>query len=204
MMYRRKQRKSKENLVVDINFSDHMRPINSKIQLTFEQDFHKELPLSSMIREIEERLILDMSRDITEDGVTIQQGPLGNVMSVAPIERNFNGSLRDSKGNFFRIVPKADVIKIKAVMNLTPTIYVQKGYIDLSSAVESMKNEIADYIIYLTWNDINYSEFERHLSPKIRELEVHLGRIMVKYDEKSGMPMKVYTKPKRRMTLKRT
>ncbi len=203
VMHHGKPKQIKENLVDNINFSDHMRPINTKVQLTIEESFDKKQSLSIMIREIEEKLIVDMSSELKEDSAEIQQGPVGNVMRILSLEQNPRGAMGGSKGNFFCIGPEENNIKIKAVMNLTPTIYVQKGYIDLSSAVESMKNEIADYIIYLTWNDVNYPEFEKHLSSNISELEVHLGRITTKYNDKSGMPQKTYTKPKRRMMLRK-
>ena len=80
-------------------------------------------------------------------------------------------------------------------------IYVPKGYIDIKAASESMKNEIADYIVYLTWNDIDYFEFTKHLVPQIKELKIHLGRITTKFDEASDMPVKSYHPPKRRMVL---
>ncbi|MEE9151766.1 MAG: hypothetical protein V3U20_08055 [Thermoplasmata archaeon] len=203
VMHRKKPKKVKENLVSDINFKDHLRPINSKIQFTINKRFDKKLGLGKMIRAIEEKLLEDIDKKVKEDAVRIQQGPVGNVMRILPFERNLNERAGNAKGNFFRIAPENGKVNIKAVMNLTPTIFVQKGYIDLSSATESMKNEIADYIVYLTWNDIEYSEFERHLSSQIRELEVHLGRLTTKYDEMSGIPMKIYTRPKRRMTLKK-
>lgn len=203
VMHRRKPKKVKENLVSNVSFKDHMRPINSKIQLTYQKSFDNKLGLNVMVRDIEEKLIEDVSEKVSREDVEIQQGPLGNVMRILPFERNLNHNSSDAKDNFFRIAPEKEKVNIKVVMNLTPTIYVPKGYIDLSSAADSMKNEIADYIVYLTWNDMDYSEFERHLSSQIRELEVHLGRLTTKYDETSGIPMKVYTRPKRRMSLKK-
>ncbi|UCG69241.1 MAG: Mov34/MPN/PAD-1 family protein [Thermoplasmata archaeon] len=203
VMYRKKPKKIKENLVSNIDFKDYMRPINSKIHLTFEKDFDKQLGLTRMIRTIEDKLIKEINEKVGESDVEIQQGPVGNVLRILPFEGGLDGNTGDSRGNFFRISPINDSVKIKAVLNLTPTIYVPKGYIDLGSALESIKNEIADYIVYLTWNDVNYSEIERHLSQKIRELEVHLGRVSTKFHEISSIPMKVYTRPKRRMTIKK-
>lgn len=203
VMHRKKPKKVKENLVGNISFNDHMRPINSKIQLTYEKSFDNKLSLSVMVREIEEKLIKDVNEKVKKNDVEIQQGPLGNVLRILPFEQNLDEKAHDAKGNFFRIASGKKNTNIKAMMNLTPTIYVQKGYIDLDLATESMKNEISDYIVYLTWNDIDYSEFERHLSPQIRQLEVHLGRLTTKYDEVSSIPKKVYTRPKRRMTLKK-
>ncbi|UCE37007.1 MAG: hypothetical protein JSW00_16170 [Thermoplasmata archaeon] len=202
MMQRKKPKKIKENLVNSINFKDHMRQINSKVHLKYEQSFDKKPNLAKMIREIEEKLISDLDRELLDDDVNIQQGPLGNVLRILPFEKS-TGDSSEGKGNFFRITPNGGELTIKAIMNLTPTIYVPKGKIDLEQAAESMKNEIADYIVYLTWNDMNYSEFEKHLSPEIKEQEIHLGRINTKFDETSGMPKKVYTRPKRRMTLKK-
>ncbi len=203
VMHRRKPKKIKENLANNINFADHMRPINSKIQLTFEKSFDKDLGLGNMVRTIEQKLIADMVGGLGEDDVEIQRGPVGNVMRILPLEHNPNGNSRGNKGNFFRMIPGKNKVKIKAVMNLTPTIFVPKGYIDQEAAVESIKNEIADYIVYLAWNEIDYSDFEKLLSSDIKELEVHLGRITTKSSEASGLPMKVYTRPKRRMTLKK-
>jgi proteasome lid subunit RPN8/RPN11 len=203
IMHRKKPKKVKENLVNNISFKDYMRPINSKIQLTFEESYDKKLGLSKMIRTIEEKLIEKINRKLRKNDVEIQQGPVGNVMRIKPFERDLPDNSGDTKENFFRIAPKKEKVNIKAIMNLTPTIYVPKGYIDLIPAAESMINEIADYIVFLTWNDIDYSQFERHLSKQIRQLEVHLGRLTTKYDENSGIPLKVYTKPKRRMTLKK-
>lgn len=203
VMHRKKPKKIKENLVNTINFKDHMRPINSKVQLIIKEDFKKEHSLSSMVRAMEEKLIVHLNSETKEDDVRIQQGPLGNVMRILSLERNPGVAPVDGKGNFLSIIPDKNEVHLKSVMNLTPTIYVPKGYINLNSAVESMKNEIVDYIIYLSWNEIDYSEFEKHLSPQIREMEVHLGRISTKYDEVSSIPMKVYSKPKRRMSLKK-
>lgn len=203
VMFRKKPKKIKENLVSNINFKDHMRPINSKIHLTCEMSFDKQLSLAKMVRTIEEKLIKDINEKVKESDMEIQQGPVGNVLRILPFEKGLDGDTSATRGNFFRITPLNGEMNIKAKMNLTPTIYIPKGYIDLGSASESMKNEIADYIVYLTWNDINYSEFERHLSSQIRELEVHLGRVTTKYHETSGIPLKVYTRPKRRMTIKK-
>jgi proteasome lid subunit RPN8/RPN11 len=203
VMHRKRPKKIKENLVSNIDFTDYMRPTNSKIQLVLEKDFENDRSLVSMVREMEEKLIEHVTNNMKEEKISIQQGPIGNVMRIHTLERDHKESSTNIRGNFFCISPDSDEVRIRAVMNLTPTIYVPKGYIDLSSAASSMLNEIVDYIIYLTWNDMNYSEFEKHLSPKIKELEVHLGRITTKYDDKSGIPMKTYTKPKRRMSLKK-
>ena len=203
VMHHRKPKKIKENLVNNIDFADHMRPINSKVQLTFEKIFQKDLGLGNMVRTIEQKLISNLVGDLGEEDVQIQQGPVGNVMRILPLEPDSSANPSDSKGNFLRITPGEEDVNIRAVMNLTPTIYVPKGYIDQKAAVESIKNEIADYIVFLTWNEIDYSEFEKHLSPEIKELEVHLGRITTKSSEKSGLPVKVYSRPKRRMMLKK-
>lgn len=152
---------------------------------------------------MEEKLIVDVSNKMEGKEVSIQQGPIGNVMRIFPLEQDSKENSSFNKGNYFSITPDKDELRVKTVLNLIPTIYVPKGYIDKGSAVSSMLNEIVDYIIYLTWNDMDYSEFEKHLSSKIKELEVHLGRISTKYNEISGMPMKVFTKPKRRMSIKK-
>jgi len=202
VMQKKKPKKIKENLVVDINFKDHMRPVTSKLQLVYEQEFKKEMPLPALIRAMEYGLVTSMDINLTEGDIEIQQGPLGNVLRLLPYEKKAMGD-PNTKDNFFRMIPGEENVKIKAVMNLAPTIYVHKGYIDKSSAAESLVNEISDYIVFLTWNEIDYSDFERHLSPEIAELEIHLGRLATKYDEDSGIPEKVYTKPKRRMAIKK-
>jgi proteasome lid subunit RPN8/RPN11 len=199
MMQRKKPKKIKENLVASIIFKDHMRKINSKVQLRLERSFASDLDIVNMIRAMEESLISQLDRDLLEDDVKIQQGPVGNVMRILPFEGN--GGAKGGKESLFRINPQKKEITIKAEMNLTPTIYVPKGYIDINAASESMKNEIADYIVYLTWNDIDYFEFTKHLVPQIKELEIHLGRITTKSDDNSDMPMKSYNRPKRRMVL---
>jgi hypothetical protein len=203
VMHRKKPKKVKENLVNNIDFKDYMRPINSKVQLIHGESFDKKLGLNRMIRTIEEKLIDIVNMELDKDDIEIQQGPVGNVMRIKSFERETSDNSSDTKENYFRIAPEKEKIHIKAIMNLTPTIYVPKGYIHLNSAAESMINEIADYIVFLTWNDIDYFEFEMHLSKQIRQLEVHLGRLTTKYNETSGIPMKVYTKPKRRMTIKK-
>jgi hypothetical protein len=203
VMHRRKPKKIKENLVNNIDFADHMRPINSKVQLIFDKIFQRDQGLGNMVRTIEQKLVSNMVSDLGEEDVQIQRGPIGNVMRILPLEPDSSASAGDGKGNFLRITPGEKNVNIRAVMNLTPTIYVPKGYIDQKAAVESIKNEIADYIVYLTWNEIDYSDFEKHLSPEIKELEVHLGRITTKSSETSDLPVKVYTRPKRRMTLKK-
>lgn len=202
VMRRKKPNKIKENLVTDINFKDYMRPITSRLQLSHMQEFEKSLQLSDMIRAMEYGLVSQMDRKLTDEEVSIQQGPLGNVLRLLPFEKS-SVSDPNTRDNFFRVFPNENKVAIKVVMNLSPTIYVQKGRIDIEKATESMQNEIADYIVFLTWNQIDYSDFEKHLNPDIKEMEVHLGRLSTKYDEESGIPKKVYTKPKRRMTLKK-
>jgi hypothetical protein len=202
VMHKKKPRKIKENLVVDINFKDHMRPVTSKLQLVYEHEFKPGPVLASMIRSMEYGLVTRMDMNLKEEDIAIQQGPVGNVLRLLPFEKGDRGD-SNTKDNFFRIIPSESHIKIKAVMNLAPTIYVHKGYIDLDKAAESLVNEITDYIVFLTWSQIDYSDFEKHLSSDIKELEIHLGRLTTKYDEESGIPKKVYTKPKRRMTIKK-
>jgi proteasome lid subunit RPN8/RPN11 len=199
MMQRKKPKKIKENLVNSIIFKDHMRQINSKVHLYSEKSFKIDSDIVSMIRAMEESLISQLDRELSEDEVKIQQGPVGNVMRILPFEGD--GGSKGGKESLFRIIPQKKEIAIKAEMNLTPTIYVPKGYIDTKAACESMKNEIADYVVYLTWNDIDYFEFTKHLVPQIKELEIHLGRITTKFDDNSDMPMKSYNRPKRRMML---
>lgn len=201
VMQKKKPKKIKENLVVDINFKDHMRPVTSKLQITHEQEFESSSPLATMIRAMEYGLVSKLDKSLKEDDIEIQQGPVGNVLRLLPFEKGAGDP--NSKDNFFRIIPGEGHVKIKAVMNLAPTIYVHKGYIDEGRAAESLVNEITDYIVYLTWNQIDYSDFEKHISPDIKDLEVHLGRLTTKYDEDSGIPKKAYTKPKRRMTIKK-
>jgi hypothetical protein len=202
IMQRKKPKKIKENMVNTINFTDHMRPINSKIHLYFKQNFDDSLNLREMIRTLEEELIKQVNGQLDGDDVKIQQGPVGNVLRILPFEPKPKEKA-ETKGNFFRITPENGSRTIKVVMNLTPTIYVTKGYIDMNKALDSMRNEISDYIVFLTWNDMDYSDFEKHIGPNIRELEIHLGRISTKYGEDSGIPMKVYTRPKRRMSVKK-
>jgi proteasome lid subunit RPN8/RPN11 len=202
IMLKKRPKKIKENMVNTINFTDHMRPINSKIHLYYKQSFDGSLRLKDMIRTIEEKLISDLNRKLEEKDVKLSQGPVGNVMRILPFEPDPNEKV-ETKGNFFRITPEDKSMTIKAVMNLTPTIYVPKGYIDMDKALEAMINEISDYIVYLTWNEMDYSEFEKHITPQIAELEIHLGRISTKYDKESGIPQKVYTRPKRKMSVKR-
>jgi proteasome lid subunit RPN8/RPN11 len=199
MMQRKKPKKIKENLVNSIIFKDHMRQINSKIHLYSEKNFKSDLDIVSMIRAMEENLISQLDREFSEDEVKIQQGPVGNVMRILPFEGD--GGSKGSKESLFHIIPQKNETIIKAEMNLAPTIYVPKGYIDSKAASESMKNEIADYIVYLTWNDIDYFGFTKHIVPQIKELEIHLGRITTKFDDNSDMPMKSYNRPKRRMVL---
>jgi hypothetical protein len=202
IMYKKRPKKIKENMVNIINFTDHMRPINSKVHLYYKRSFDKSLALKDMIRNIEEKLISDLGRKFDKDDVALSQGPVGNVMRILPFEPKPNEKA-ETKGNLFRIIPENDSMTVKAVMNLTPTIYVPKGYIDMEKALEAMINEISDYIVYLTWNEMKYSEFEKNITPKIKELEIHLGRISTKYNDESGIPMKVYTRPKRRMSIKK-
>jgi hypothetical protein len=202
IMHRKRPKKIKENMVNTINFTDHIRPINSKIHLTFEETYDASLGLKNMIRTMEERLVSTLNMKLKDEDVALTQGPLGNVLRILPFEPGTN-SKTETKGNFFRIIPKDKKMTIKAVMNLTPTIYVPKGYIDMERALESMINEISDYIVYLTWNEMNYSEIEKHIKPEIRELEIHLGKITTKYDDESGIPMKIYSRPKRRMSIKK-
>jgi len=202
VMFRKKPKVVKENLVSNINFDDYMRPINSKVQLSYQETFDKNLGLDKIVRKIEGKLVEKIDKKVNYDDVSIQQGPIGNVLRILPLEKDSEVNSGDSKKNFFCISPEKDKVDLKAVLNLTPTIYVPKGYIDLKTATESMKNEITDYIVFLTWNEINYSEFEKHLSKNIGQLEIHLGRLSTKYDEDSGIPEKVYTKPKRRMIKK--
>ena len=202
IMHKKRPKKIKENMVNTINFTDHIRPINSKVHLTFEETYEGSLGLRNMIRKMEERLISTLNMKLKDEDVALTQGPVGNVLRILPFEGE-SGSKSKSKGNFFRIIPKGKSITIKAIMNLTPTVYVPKGYIDMEKALESMINEISDYIVYLTWNEMDYSDTEKQIKPEIKELEVHLGRITTKYDEESGIPMKIYTRPKRRMSIKK-
>jgi hypothetical protein len=202
IMEKKRPKKIKENMVNVINFTDHMRPINSKIHLVCEQRFEGAFGLKEIVRTIEERLITDIYMKLKEEEIELSQGPVGNVLRILPFEPK-PGEKADTKGNFFRIIPDEGSMTIKAVMNLTPTIYVPKGYVDIDKALESMINEISDYIVYLTWNQMNYSEFEKHITPQIPELEIHLGRISTKYEKDSGIPMKMYTRPKRKMSVKR-
>jgi len=202
IMHKKRPKKIKENMVNTINFTDHMRPINSKIHLYCKQSFEGSLSLEDIIRTIEDRLITDINMKMGEEDVKLSQGPVGNVLRILPFEPKPHEKA-EIKGNFFRIIPEDKSMTIKAVMNLTPTIYVPKGYVDMDKALESMINEISDYIVYLTWNEMNYSEFEKHISPNIKELEIHLGRISTKYDKESGIPQKIYTRPKRKMSVKR-
>jgi hypothetical protein len=202
IMHKKRPRKIKENMVNSINFTDHMRPINSKIHLFYQEKFDTSLRLKEMVRKIEEKLISDLNMKLKKEEVTLSQGPIGNVLRILPFEPKANEKM-ETKGNFFRIIPEKGAMTVRAVMNLTPTIYVPKGFIDIKKALEAMINEISDYIVYLTWNDMDYSEFEKHITPKIKELEVHLGRINTKYNDESGIPMKVYTRPKRKMSIKR-
>jgi hypothetical protein len=202
IMHKKRPKKIKENMVNTINFTDHIRPISSKVHLTFEETFDGSLGLKNMIRTLEERLISTLNMKLKDEDVSITQGPVGNVLRILPFETNPRAK-SETKGNLFRIVPKDKAITIKAIMNLTPTIYVPKGYIDMEKALESMINEISDYIVYLSWNEMDYSEIEKHITPNIKELEVHLGKISTKYDDGSGIPMKSYTRPKRRMSIKK-
>ncbi len=202
VMQKKKSKKIKENLVVDINFKDYMRPVTSKLQLVYEHEFESASALATKIRTVEYGLITKLDRTLKEDDIVIQQGPVGNVLRLLPFERG-TGTDPNTKDNFFRITPGNTHVKVKAVMNLAPTIYVPKGYIDPARAAESLVNEITDYIVFLTWNQIDYSDFEKHVSKDIKELEIHLGRLTTKYDGDSGIPKKVYTKPKRRMTIKK-
>jgi hypothetical protein len=202
VMHRKKPKKIKENMVNDINFTDHMRPINSKIHLYYKESFDDSMVLKDAIRIMEGNLISQVNGALEINDVKIQQGPVGNVLRILPFEPKPKEKA-ETKGNFFRISPEDDFRTIKVVMNLTPTIYVPKGYIDEKKALDSMRNEITDYIVYLTWNDMDYSEFEKHITPSIKELEIHLGRISTKYEKDSGIPMKVYTRPKRRMSIKK-
>jgi proteasome lid subunit RPN8/RPN11 len=202
IMHKKRPKKIKENMVNTINFTDHMRPINSKIHLYYKQSFEGSINLKEMVREIEEKLIHKFNRKLGDKDVKLSQGPVGNVLRILPFEPNPDKKA-ETKGNFFRIIPGNQSMRIKAVLNLTPTIYIPKGYIDIKRAVESMINEISDYIVYLTWNEMDYSEFEKHITPQIKELEIHLGRISTKYDKESGIPLKVYTRPKRKMSVKR-
>ncbi len=201
MMHRKKPKKIKENMVNSIIFKDHMRQINSKVQLYHEGSFESDLDIVSLIRAVEESLISQLDRELSEDDVKIQQGPLGNVMRILPLEGDEGEGAKGGKESLLRLIPQKEEITIKAEMNLTPTIYVPKGYIDVKSASDSMKNEIADYIVFLTWNEINYFEFTKHLVPNIKELEIHLGRITTKFDDNSDIPMKSYNRPKRRMVI---
>jgi hypothetical protein len=178
-----------------------MRPVTSKLQLAWEREFDSNLSLVAMIRDMEYGLISNTVIPLKEEDISIQQGPVGNVLRLLPLEKTGNGD-QNTKDNFFRIIPENGKVRIKGVMNLAPTIYVHKGYIDALKAAESLINEITDYVVFLTWNQIDYSDFEKHMSPEIRELEIHLGRLTTKYDE-SGIPTKVYTKPKRRMTIRK-
>ena len=202
IMHKKRPKKIKENMVNTINFTDHMRPINSKIHLYCKQSFEGSLGLEDIIRTIEDRLITDINMKMGEEDVKLSRGPVGNVLRILPFEPKPNEKA-EIKGNFFRIIPEDRSMTIKAVMNLTPTIYVPKGYVDMDKALESMINEISDYIVYLTWNEMDYSEFEKHITPQIAELEIHLGRISTKYDKESGIPQKIYTRPKRKMSVKR-
>jgi hypothetical protein len=202
IMYKKRPKKIKENLVNTINFTDHIRPINSKVHLTFQETFNSFMGMDNMIRTMEERLISTLNMKLKDEDVALTQGPVGNVLRILPFETD-SATKADNKGNFFKVIPENGSMTIKAIMNLTPTIYVPKGYIDMEKALEAMINEISDYIVYLSWNEMDYSEFEKHIKPEIRELEVHLGRISTKYDEDSGIPMKVYSRPKRRMSIKK-
>jgi hypothetical protein len=203
VMDKKHPKKIKENLVNNIDFTDYMRPINTKIHLNLEKSFETSLGLRHMVRTIVETLISDLEGKLNPSDSQLTQGPVGNVLRIFPFESK-GGDSSETKGNFFRIIPQDKKTMIRSFLNLTPTIYVPKGYIDMKMALESMRNEITDYIVYLAYNDIDYSEFEKHITPKIRELEVHLGKISTKYDGTSGIPMKVYTRPKRRMSIKRT
>jgi proteasome lid subunit RPN8/RPN11 len=202
IMHKKRPKKIKENMVNNIKFTDYMRPINSKIHLYHKQTFDGSSSLKEMIRIVEEKLISNLNRNIEEKDVELSQGPVGNVLRILPFEPNPKENA-ETKGNFFRIIPKDKSMTIKAVLNLTPTIYVPKGYIDINKTLDSMRNEILDYILYLTWNEMDYSEFEKHITPKIRELELHLGKISTKYATDSGIPKKVYSRPKRRMSIKK-
>lgn len=202
IMYKKRPKKIKENLVNTINFTDHIRSINSKVHLTFQETFNSFMGMDNMIRTMEERLISTLNMKLKDEDVALTQGPVGNVLRILPFETD-SATKADNKGNFFKVIPENGSMTIKAIMNLTPTIYVPKGYIDMEKALEAMINEISDYIVYLSWNEMDYSEFEKHIKPEIRELEVHLGRISTKYDEDSGIPMKVYSRPKRRMSIKK-
>lgn len=202
VMQKKTPKKIKENMVNNIKFTDHMRPINSKIHLYYKQTFDGSLSLKDMIRTNEEKLISYLNQNLKEKDVELSQGPVGNVLRILPFEPNPKDNT-ETKGNFFRIIPEDKSMTIKAVLNLTPTIYVPKGYVDLEKALDSMRNEILDYILYLTWNEMDYSEFEKHITPKIKELEIHLGKISTKYASDSGIPKKVYSRPKRRMSIKK-
>jgi proteasome lid subunit RPN8/RPN11 len=202
IMVKKRPKKIKENMVNSINFTDHIRPINSKVHLTFQETYDVSLGLRNMIRTMEERLISTLNMKLKDEDVALTQGPVGNVLRILPFEPGANDKA-ETKGNYFHITPSKGSMKIKAVMNLTPTIYVPKGYIDMEKALESMINEISDYIVYLTWNEMNYTEIEKHIKPEIKELEIHLGKISTKYNEESGVPMKIYSRPKRRMSIKK-
>ncbi len=203
VMVKGRAKKVKEELVKSIHFKEHMQPLTAKVHLSMERNFKIPIALNNIVRALESYLIEHVSSSIRKSNVEIHEDLRNSYMRLLPFEKEDGVNPNDLKGNYLRINPGKDGISVKATMNISPTIYVPRKEIDEAQAIESMKNEIGDYIIYLLWNQIDYAEFEKHIDSGVKELGIHLGKLGTKYDDISQLPSRVYTKPKRRMMLKR-